>query len=77
MAGPEPHNVRWVDVRTAHAMTGVPISCLAWAMADGEVRYTTGLPGHEHTPMVALEDVQGLSEAPSPAFLQAAAATET
>jgi hypothetical protein len=67
MAGPEPDAVRWVDVRTAHAMTGVPVSRLAWAMADSEVRYTTGLAGHEHTPEVALEDVQALSEAPLPA----------
>jgi hypothetical protein len=30
-------------------------------MARGDVTYSTTLPGHEHTPMLLLNDVQSLA----------------
>jgi hypothetical protein len=52
---------RWVDMRSAVAITGVRTERLAWAMANGEVRFSTSLAGHEHVPMVALVDAEGLA----------------
>src|SRR4051794_36772913 len=57
MAGDE----QWVDLQAAVAMTGVPGSAIAWAMAEGEVRYSTREPGHEHTPLLLLADVEWLA----------------
>ena len=51
---------RWVDLHWAVALTGLSLEELGWAMAQGGVRYRTTLPGHGHTPMVALEDVECL-----------------
>ena len=51
---------RWVDLHWAVALTGLSIEELGWAMARREVRYRTTLPGHGHTPMLALEDVESI-----------------
>jgi hypothetical protein len=52
---------QWVDLRSAVAVTGVTRSQLAWAMAHGDVRYSTKLPGHLQTPMMLLADVECLA----------------
>jgi hypothetical protein len=52
---------QWVDLRSAVAMTGATRSRIAWAMAQGDVKYSTKRPGHEHTPMVLLADVEWLA----------------
>jgi hypothetical protein len=41
-------------------MTGVTRSAIAWAMAQGDVTYSTTLAGHEGTPMLRLDDVKWL-----------------
>jgi hypothetical protein len=56
--GPSPG---WVDLRSATALTGISRVTLAWALADGDVRYTTTLPGHEGVPMLLLTDVRALA----------------
>jgi hypothetical protein len=55
---------QWVDLRSAVAMTGVTRSVIAWAMAQGDIRYSTKLPGHEHMPMLLLADVAWLATQP-------------
>jgi hypothetical protein len=57
MAGDE----QWVDLRSAVAVTGVTRSTIAWAMAHGDIRYSTKLPGHVQTPMLLLADVERLA----------------
>jgi hypothetical protein len=52
---------QWVDLRSAVALTGVTRSAIAWAMAQGDVTYSTTLPGHGRTPMLLLADVEGLA----------------
>jgi hypothetical protein len=52
---------QWVDLRSAVAMTGATRSAIAWAMAQGDVRYSTTLPGHQQTPMLLLADVEWLA----------------
>jgi|tagenome__1003787_1003787.scaffolds.fasta_scaffold19359288_1 hypothetical protein len=52
---------RWVDLRTAIALTGIRRLDLAWAMAEGAVRYDTKRLGHVGVPMLVLEDVQQLA----------------
>jgi hypothetical protein len=52
---------QWIDLRSAVAMSGATRSTIAWAMAMGDVRYSTTLPGHQRTPMLALDDVEWLA----------------
>jgi hypothetical protein len=54
---------QWVDLPSAVAMTGAPGSAIAWAMAQGDVTYSTTLPGHERIPMVLVDDVHWLASA--------------
>ena len=59
----DPETGRWVDLHWAVALTGLSLEELGWAMALGEVRYSTSLPGHGYMPMVALEDIESLGPA--------------
>jgi hypothetical protein len=52
---------QWVDLRSAVALTGVTRSAIAWAMAQGDVTYSTTRPGHEQTRMLLLADVEWLA----------------
>jgi hypothetical protein len=52
---------QWVDLRSAVSMTGVTRSAIAWAMAQGDVMYSTTRAGHEQTPMLLLADVEWLA----------------
>jgi hypothetical protein len=58
---------RWVDLRSAVAVTGIRRIDLIWAMVRDDVRVTTTLPGHEGVPMVFLHDVVLVAPAASPA----------
>ena len=53
----------WVDLRSAVALTGVRRPDLAWALAQGDVQYSTGRPGHVGVPMLRLADVRALAAA--------------
>lgn len=53
----------WVDLRSAVALTGVRRSDLAWALAQGDVEYSTSLEGHSGVPMLRLADVRALAAA--------------
>lgn len=52
----------WVDLRSAVALTGVRRSDLAWALAQGDVEYSTSRPGHLGVPMLRLADVRALAD---------------
>ena len=52
---------RWVDLRSAVARTGLSREHIVWAMASGEVRYSTSLTDHEGVPRLALVDVESLA----------------
>ena len=52
---------RWVDLQSAIARTGLSREHIVWAMASGEVRYSTSLADHEGLPRLALADVESLA----------------
>ena len=52
---------RWVDLQAAVARTRLTREHLVWAMASGEVRYSTSLTDHEGLPRLALVDVESLA----------------
>ena len=52
---------RWVDLQSAVARTGLSREQIVWAMASGEVRYSTSLTDHEGIPRLALADVESLA----------------
>jgi hypothetical protein len=52
---------RWVDLRSAVARTGLSREQIVWAMASGDVRYSTSLADHEGLPRLALVDVESLA----------------
>ena len=58
---------RWVDLRSAVARTGLTREHIVWAMASGEVRYSTSLTDHEGVPRLALVDVESLARRLFPA----------
>jgi hypothetical protein len=51
----------WVDLRSAVLRTGLTRETIVWAMASGEVRYSTCLTDHEGLPKVDLVDVESLA----------------
>ncbi len=53
---------RWVDARSAVALTGIRRYDLVLAITGGQVQWSTKLPGHERVLMVALTDVQWLAD---------------
>ena len=57
----EAGRTRWVDLRFAVARTGLTREHIVWAMASGEVRYSTSLTDHEGVPKLALVDVEVLA----------------
>jgi len=52
---------RWVDLQSAVSRTGLSREHIVWAMASGEVRYSTSLTDHEGVPRLALADVESLA----------------
>ena len=62
---PRDHNAakrtQWVDLRSAVDRTGLSREHIVWAMASGEVRYSTSLTDHEGVPRLALADVESLA----------------
>ena len=52
---------RWVDLQSAVTRTGLTREHIVWAMASGEVRYSTSLTDHEGVPKLALVDVEVLA----------------
>lgn len=52
---------RWIDLRGAVARTGMTREHIIWAMASGDVRYSTSLTDHEGVPRLALVDVESLA----------------
>ena len=52
----------WADWRSTVALTGIGPSDLAWAMARGQVDYSSNRPGHEGVLMILLGDVKDLIE---------------
>jgi len=52
---------RWVDLKSAVTRTGLTREHIVWAMASGEVRYSTSLTDHEGVPKLALVDVEVLA----------------
>jgi hypothetical protein len=54
------HETEWVEFAEAAERAGVTEAVLAQALADGDLSYSTRLPGHEGVPMMRLVDVRGL-----------------
>jgi hypothetical protein len=52
---------RWVDLQSAVTHTGLSREHIVWAMASGEVRYSTSLTDHEGVPRPSLVDVEALA----------------
>jgi hypothetical protein len=52
---------RWVDLQSAIARTGLTREQIVWAMASGQVRYSTSLTDHEGLPKLAVDDVESLA----------------
>jgi len=52
---------RWVDLQSAVSRTGLSREHIVWAMASGEVRYSTSLTDHEGVPRLSLADVEALA----------------
>ena len=44
---------RWVDLQSAVSRTGLSREHIVWAMASGEVRYSTSLTDHEGVPRLS------------------------
>lgn len=57
----EASKTRWVDLQSAVASTGMTREHIIWAMAAGDVRYSTSLRDHEGVPKLALVDVESLA----------------
>jgi hypothetical protein len=57
----ETGRTRWVDLRSAVARTGLTREQIVWAMASGEVRYSTSLTDQDGLPRLDLEDVELLA----------------
>jgi hypothetical protein len=52
---------KWVDLQSAVDRTGMTREHIIWAMASGEVRFSTTLRDHEGVPKLALVDVESLA----------------
>jgi hypothetical protein len=57
----ETRRTRWVDLRSAVARSGVSRERLVWAMASGEVRYSTSVTDQDGLPRLDLVDVEALA----------------
>ena len=57
----EAGRTRWVDLRSAVARTGLSREQIVWAMASGEVRYSTTLTDQDGLPRLDLGDVELLA----------------
>ena len=57
----EAGKTRWVDLQSAVARTGMTREHIVWAMASGEVRYSTSLSDEDGVPKLALVDVESLA----------------
>ena len=57
----EAGKTRWVNLRSAAARTGMTREHIIWAMASGEVRFSTSLRDHEGVPKLALVDIEALA----------------
>ena len=57
----ETGRTQWVDLRSAVARSGVSRERLVWAMASGEVRYSTSLTDQDGLPRLDLVDVESLA----------------
>jgi hypothetical protein len=57
----ETGRTRWVDLRSAVARSGVSRERLVWAMASGEIRYSTSLTDQDGLPRLDLVDVEALA----------------
>ena len=57
----EAGKTRWVDLQSAVARTGMTREHIVWAMASGEVRYSTSLSDQDGIPKLALVDVESLA----------------
>lgn len=57
-------HTEWIEFADAAARAGVTEATVARALADGELSYSTRLPGHEGVPMLRLADVCALAEPP-------------
>jgi len=52
---------RWVDLKSAVTRTGLTREHIVWAMASGEVRFSTSVSDGDGIPKVALVDLQSLA----------------
>ena len=52
---------RWIDLRSAVARTGMTREHIIWAMASGDVRFSTSLGDRDGVPRLALADVEALA----------------
>lgn len=54
----------WIEFAEAAQRAGVTEAVVARALADGQLSYSTRLPGHEGVPMLRLADVCALAADP-------------
>jgi hypothetical protein len=57
----EARKTRWVDLQSAVTRTGMTREHIIWAMASGDVRFSTSLRDHHGVPKLALVDVESLA----------------
>ena len=57
----EAGRTRWVDLRSAMARTGLTREHIVWAMASGEIHYSTSLADEDGLPKLSLIDVESLA----------------
>ena len=58
----EAGKTRWVDLQSAATRTGMTREHIVWAMASGEIRYSTTLRDQHGLPKLALVDVEALAD---------------